>query len=83
MVDCPFVTDAGVANLGEHVEFDWEPATVRNLIEAVIEDETVREPAVAALRARGAEARHELETFTGLVPEGLRPLFQNLTDGAV
>ena len=75
---CPFVTEAGMAGLREGIELDWNPGTVRNLIEAAIEDETVRGEAVAALEAHGPAARQELEVFRDIVPEDLRPVFQRL-----
>jgi hypothetical protein len=78
MDDCPFITEAGVARLKQGIELDWNPGTVRNLIEAVIEDETVRDRAVQALADRGQAAQQELRVFADIVPEQLREVFQRL-----
>lgn len=80
MDDCPLVTATGVAALRQTIDVDWNPATVRNLIEAVISDETVRDRAITALEGFGGEARHELEVFRDLVTPELQPIFQRLID---
>ncbi len=48
------------------------PTRCGTLIEAAINDETVRDRGVAALEAYGPAARHELEVFRSIVPEALR-----------
>ena len=75
---CPFVTDAGIAGLREDIEVSYKPGINRDFIEAIVQDESVRAEAVAALQARGEAARPEIEAAAGKVSQELQPIFNQL-----
>ncbi|MBT6145259.1 MAG: hypothetical protein HN712_03095 [Gemmatimonadetes bacterium] len=76
--DCPFVTEDGIGHLRHDIDVDYSPATPRQMIETLLDDELARDRAVSALARQGEAARDDLMTFARIAPESLRPTFQDL-----